>query len=144
MSKAENKTHVTAIDPVDFIAAVDHPTRRTDAEALDRLFRRVTGFQPRMWGPAIIGYGRYHYVYDSGREGDFLATGFSPRKASLSIYILPGYAEFGPILSRLGRHKTGKSCLYVTKLADIDLAVLEELIRAGLRDLATRWPVKPG
>ena len=144
MSKAENKTVITAQDPADFIASVDNPTRRTDAEALDRLFRRVTGFQPRMWGPAIIGYGRYHYVYDSGREGDFLATGFSPRKASLSIYILPGYAEFGPILSRLGRHKTGKSCLYVTKLADIDLAVLEELIRAGLRDLATRWPVQPG
>jgi hypothetical protein len=97
-----------------------------------------------MWGPTMIGYGQYHYRYDSGREGDFLATGFSPRKANLSIYILPGYADFGPILSRLGKHRTGKSCLYVNRLADIDLAVLEELIRAGLEDLGRRWPVTPG
>lgn len=141
MPNARNKTQPTAIDPADFIASVDHPTRRADAEALDRLFRRVTGFQPRMWGPSIIGYGQYHYVYDSGREGDFLATGFSPRKANLSIYIMPGYGDFGAILDRLGKHETGKSCLYVNKLADIDMDVLEELIRAGLADLATRWPI---
>lgn len=96
-----------------------------------------------MWGPSIIGYGRYHYIYDSGREGDFLATGFSPRKANLSIYIMPGYTDFGEILSRLGKHKIGKSCLYVTKLADIDLDVLAELIRAGLKDLDQKWPVQP-
>lgn len=142
MSKAENKTTVTPVDPAEFIAAVDHPTRRADALVLDGLFRRVTGFQPRMWGPTIIGYGRYHYTYDSGREGDFLATGFSPRKATLSIYILPGYADFGVILDRLGKHRIGKSCLYVNKLADIDLTVLEELVRAGLDDLGKRWPVR--
>ena len=143
MPKAQNKTTVTPVDPADFIAAVGHPTRRSDAEALDRLFRRVTGFRPRMWGPTIIGYGQYHYTYDSGREGDFLATGFSPPKANLSIYILPGYANFGAILSRLGKHRTGKSCLYVNKLADIDLDVLEDLIRTGLDDLGKRWPVLP-
>lgn len=143
MPKAENKTTVTPVDPTDFIAAVEHPTRRADAGVLDQLFRRVTGFQPRMWGPTIIGYGQYHYTYDSGREGDFLATGFSPRKANLSIYILPGYADFGSILDRLGKHKIGKSCLYVNKLADIDLTVLEELIHAGLEDLGKRWPVQP-
>jgi len=143
MPKAENKTQPTTMDPAEFIAAVEHPTRRADAEELDRLFRRVTGFRPRMWGPTIIGYGQYHYVYDSGREGDFLATGFSPRKANLSIYIMPGYGDFGPILDRLGKHKIGKSCLYVTKLADIDMGVLEELIRAGLEDLGKRWPVSP-
>lgn len=142
MSKAENKTTVTPVDPADFIAAVDHPTRRADALVLDGLFRRVTGFQPRMWGPTIIGYGQYHYTYDSGREGDFLATGFSPRKANLSIYIMPGYADFGAILDRLGKHRIGKSCLYVNKLADIDLTVLEELVRAGLDDLGARWPVR--
>ncbi len=97
-----------------------------------------------MWGPSIVGYGRYHYRYKSGREGDFLATGFSPRKTALSIYIMPGYADFGDILSRLGKHKTGKSCLYVNKLADIDPEVLSELIRAGLADLETHWPVHPG
>lgn len=96
-----------------------------------------------MWGPSIIGYGQYHYVYDSGRQGDFLATGFSPRKARHSIYIMPGYADFGDILARLGKHKMGKSCLYVNKLADIDLDVLAELIRAGLADLDKKWPIQP-
>ena len=143
MSKSDNKTTVTAVDPTDFIAAIEHPTRRADALRLDQLFRRVTGFQPRMWGPTIIGYGQYHYRYATGREGDFLATGFSPRKANLSIYIMPGYGDFGSILTRLGKHKIGKSCLYVNKLADIELDVLEQLIRAGLMDLATHWPVQP-
>ncbi|MGI3183820.1 DUF1801 domain-containing protein [Nioella aestuarii] len=143
MTTAQNKTCMTPVDPAGFIAAVEHPIRRADAEALDHLFRRVTGFQPKMWGPTIIGYGQYHYRYASGREGDFLATGFSPRKANLSIYIMPGYADFGPILSQLGKYKIGKSCLYVNKLADIDMGVLEELIRAGLKDLATHWPVQP-
>ena len=96
-----------------------------------------------MWGPSIIGYGRYHYRYKSGREGDFLATGFSPRKANLSIYIMPGYQDYSEILNRLGKHKLGKSCLYVNKLADIDLEVLAELIRAGLQDLDRVWPVQP-
>ena len=95
-----------------------------------------------MWGPTIIGYGEYHYTYDSGREGDFLATGFSPRKANMVLYIMPGYQEFGEILERLGKHRTGKSCLYVNKLADIDLNVLSELIRTGLRDLDRIWPVQ--
>ena len=96
-----------------------------------------------MWGTSIIGYGTYHYVYDSGRESDFLATGFSPRKAALSIYIMPGYADFTEILGRLGKHKIGKSCLYVNKLADIDTDVLVELISAGLANLNARWPVTP-
>ncbi len=137
-------TQPTDVDPAAFIASVDHPTRRADAETLDRIFREVTGWQPRMWGPSIIGYGQYHYVYDSGREGDFLATGFSPRKAHQVIYILPGYSDFGPILDRLGKWKTGKSCLYINKLADVDLDVLRELIRAGLDDLSSRWTVRPG
>jgi hypothetical protein len=88
-----------------------------------------------MWGPTMVGYGQYHYRYATGREGDFLATGFSPRKANLSIYIMPGYRDYGAILKRLGKHKTGKSCLYINKLADVDAGVLEELIRAGLKDL---------
>ena len=140
---AENKTQATDASVSEFIATVDHPTRKADAAALDALFRKVTGWQPEMWGPSIIGYGRYQYVYDSGREGDFLATGFSPRKSNMSIYIMPGYADFGDILARLGKHKIGKSCLYVNKLADIDLDVLEELIRAGLKDLDAKWPVQP-
>lgn len=141
---AENKTRATGADVAAFLDAVEHPTRRADALALDALFRDVTGWQPRMWGGSIVGYGQYHYRYDSGREGDFLATGFSPRKANLSIYIMPGYTDFGAILADLGKHKIGKSCLYVNKLADIDTGVLRRLIRAGLDDLTARWPVTPG
>ncbi len=140
---SENKTQMTEADVGAFLASVEPARKSQDAQVLDALFREVTGFQPRMWGPAIVGYGQYHYVYKTGREGDFLATGFSPRKAAHSIYIMPGYANFGDILTRLGKHKTGRSCLYVNKLADIDLDVLAELIAAGLRDLETYWPVKP-
>lgn len=140
---AENKTVPTDVTVQSFLEAVEHPKRREDALVLDALFRRITGFEPKMWGPSIVGYGGYHYKYESGREGDFLATGFSPRKANLSIYIMPGYQDYSSILARLGKHKLGKSCLYVNKLEDIDLAVLEELILTGLSDLGKIWPVTP-
>lgn len=139
---AENKTKATDVSVADFITKVEPERRRKDALELDRIFREVTGWQPRMWGPSIIGYGEYHYVYDSGREGDFLATGFSPRKAKLVLYIMPGYQDFGPFLDRLGKHKLGKACLYINKLDDVDTDVVAEIIRAGVDDLATRWPVK--
>ena len=126
-----------------FLTGIEHETRRHDGETLLQLFADVTGFSPCMWGETIVGFGRYHYTYASGREGDFLATGFSPRKASLSIYIMPGYQDYGAILKRLGKHKLGRSCLYVNKLSDIDLDVLTELIRAGLADLDKIWPVLP-
>ena len=140
---ATNKTQATDQSAEDFIASVEPASKRKDAARLDELFRDITGFQPAMWGPSIIGYGSYHYRYESGREGDFLATGFSPRKAKHSIYIMPGYADFGDILGRLGKHKMGKSCLYVNKLADINQGVLGELIRTGLDDLNKKWPVQP-
>lgn len=138
-----NKTQPTEIAVSEFLAGVEPKRRAEDGQRLNQLFRNVTGYEPRMWGPSIIGYGRYHYVYASGRDGDFLATGFSPRKAALSIYIMPGYTDFSEILMRLGKHRIGKSCLYVNKLADIELEVLAELIRAGLDDLGTRWPILP-
>ena len=138
-----NKTIATSQAPSAFIATVEPERRRRDAEVLLPFFEEVTGYPARMWGASIIGFGRYHYVYESGREGDFLATGFSPRKASLSIYVMPGYQDYGAILDRLGKHKLGKSCLYVNKLDDIDMDVLAELIRAGLRDLAGFWDVLP-
>lgn len=138
-----NKTQITDQSPAGFIAALEHERRRQDAEVLLNFFTEVTGFSPRMWGPSIIGYGRYHYTYKSGREGDFLATGFSPRKSSLSLYIMPGYQDYSAILARLGKHKTGKSCLYINKLADIDMDILAELIRTGLRDLNDIWDVQP-
>lgn len=140
---SQNKTVPTGASVEAFLAGVEPARKAAEAQQLDALFRRVTGYEPQMWGPSIIGYGRYHYRYASGREGDFLATGFSPRKARHSIYIMPGYQDYGAILSRMGKHKLGKSCLYVNKLADIDLDVLAELIRAGLKDLNALWPVQP-
>ena len=134
MAKAENKTKATEVTPSDFIAGVEPEKKRVDGEALLALFNRVTGLEPKMWGPSIIGYGRYHYKYETGREGEFMMTGFSPRKANLSIYIIPGYRfpEMQEKLSRLGKHKLGKSCLYINKLADVDTDVLEEIIQDGM------------
>ncbi len=138
------KTKATDVDPVDFIAAVEHPTRKADAHTLDTLFREITGWVPRMWGPTLIGYGAYDYTYDSGHSGRSLATGFSPRKANQVVYIMPGYLDLAEPLSRLGKHKLGKACLYINKLADVDIDVLAEIIRLGLADLQTRWPVDAG
>lgn len=138
----ETKTRPTGEAVAEYIAGVAPPTRRADALRLDEIFREVTGWTPQMWGPSIIGYGSYHYRYDSGREGDAIATGFSPRKANLVVYIMPGYADFGEKLARLGKHRLGKSCLYINKLADVDEAVLKDLIRAGLEDLGRKYPVQ--
>ncbi|MGV6840310.1 MAG: DUF1801 domain-containing protein [Planktomarina sp.] len=137
----QNKTQATGADVTAFLNRVEHPTRHADALRLDQMFRDITGWTPRMWGLSIVGYGQYHYKYDSGREGDFLATGFSPRKANLSIYIMPGYADFSEELARLGKHKIGKSCLYINKLADVDEDVLAEIIEKGLANLATQYDV---
>ena len=137
----DTKTHTTPVDPRSFIEAVDQPVRRADALVLDDLYRRITGWRPRMWGQTIVGYGSYHYVYDSGREGDSLAAGFSPRKANLSLYIVPGYQDYDAILSRLGKYKMGNSCFYINKLSDVGMGVLEELIRTGVTDLAKIYPV---
>lgn len=126
-----------------FLAGVTPESRHREAVELDAFFQRVTGWKPMLWRGGMLGYGTYDYTYASGRSGNFLATGFAPRKARLSIYVMPGYSDFGPILTRLGKHAKGKSCLYLNKLAEADMAVLEELIRAGLADLAARWPVYP-
>lgn len=143
---SENKTQPTATSVAEFIAAVDHPGKREDARVLDALFRKVTGEEPAMWGPTMIGYGAYHYKYDSGREGDFLRTGFSPRKAKHSIYLMGGYcdevtsAKNEQMLARLGKYSKGASCLYVNKLADIDLAVLEEMLRLNWDAMNRLYP----
>lgn len=133
MAGDENKTQPTATPVDEFLARVDHPVRQADAKVLDEMFRRVTGHEPVMWGPSMVGYGQYHYEYASGHSGDTMATGFSPRKASLSLYVLTPRPETTELLSRLGKHKSGKACLYVNKLADVDLEVLEELIGNAFR-----------
>ncbi len=140
MAKAENKTKATSVSPESFIETVEHDVRRADAKVLLDLFADVTQLVPRMWGPSIIGYGRYHYKYESGREGEFMMTGFSPRKANQVIYIMPGYTDHSAVLDRIGKYKIGKSCLYINKLADIDLDVLRELITAGFEDMKSRYP----
>jgi hypothetical protein len=141
MAKAV-KTKSAALDRDAWLAGVD-TARRQEAGQLLTLFAETTGWEPRLWGPSMVGFGRYEYRYDSGHSGESLATGFSPRKADLSIYILPGYADFAAILSRLGPHRMGKSCLCIRHLAAVDERVLRQLIRAGLDDLGKRWPVHP-
>lgn len=139
---SDQKTQPTDVTPEAFLTGVVPPRRREQGYELLDLFGRVTGWQPRMWGPTIIGYGVYDYTYKSGRTGTWMATGFSPRKAALSIYIMPGYADYGAILDRLGPHKMGKSCLYITRLDAVDHDVLAELIRTGIADLSKIWPVR--
>ncbi|MCA8881933.1 MAG: DUF1801 domain-containing protein [Rhodobacteraceae bacterium] len=138
-----NKTIATDADVDLFLDEVEPLRRRKEARRLDALFRDATGFAPRIWGTSIVGYGRYHYQYDSGRSGEFLATGFAPRKAHLVLYIMPGYSGFGETLDRLGKFRLGKSCLYLTSLDAVDEAALKGLIKAGLADLGQRWPVIP-
>ena len=141
---AEMKTKPTEITVADYIAAVEPATKREDAKVLDALFRKVTGEPATMWGPSIVGYGQYHYRYASGHEGDMCRAGFSPRKAKHSLYLMCGSpkeeAQFAPLLARLGKHSRGKGCLYVTKLADIDLGVLEEMIALGWKNSFERYP----
>lgn len=134
------KTTLTDASVDAFLAAIENPARRADCAILLGLMARLTGEPARMWGPSIIGFGHYDYAYESGHSGSSFRTGFSPRKANLTLYIMPGYADFGPILARLGKHTTGKSCLYIKTLADIDMAVLEELLLAGLARMDALYP----
>ena len=125
---AENKTVKTGASVDEFMAAVENKRRREDGLVLIEMMRDVTGLEPEMWGPSIIGFGSYHYKYDSGREGDMPLIGFSPRKQSLSLYIMSGSDEYEELMSKLGKHRTGASCLYINKLADVDMGVLRELV----------------
>ena len=126
-----------------FLAAVEPEVRREEARQLDDIFRAATGWSPRLWGPSIVGYGRYAYTYDSGHSGQSCATGFSPRKAELSLYILQGFEGHEALLADLGRHRIGKACLYIKRLSDVDEGVLSRLIVAGMADLSRRWTVTP-
>lgn len=123
-----------------FIEGVEHPGRREDARAALALLAEVTGEAPVMWGPSIIGFGRYHYRYDSGHEGDAPLVGFSPRKANLVFYMATDEEGRNGFLPRLGKHKTGKSCVYVNRLSDIDLDVLTEMARWTVEDTRRRYP----
>lgn len=141
-SKYTLKTRET-VAPVDaFIDKQPKEEVRDDCRTLLKLMGELTGEEPRMWGPSIIGFGSYHYKYASGHEGDMCRIGFSPRKTNFSIYLLPGFEEQGDLLEKLGKHTVGKSCLYVKRLADIDMAVLRKMAQRSLKDLAKLYPAR--
>jgi len=140
MTKAQNKTQATRITASAYINSIEDITARKEAKTLLKLFKEVTGTKPVMWGN-MIGFGSYHYKYDSGREGDYFATGFAIRKSGPTIYIMPGYKDYSKILEKIGPHKLGKSCLYLKSLKEIDLKVLQKLIKLGLQDLNKIYPV---
>jgi len=131
------KTRPRAANPIAFIDAVKSDTKRKDSHELVALMNRITGERPKMWGPTIVGFGTYHYKYESGREGDVPLTGFSPRQASLVIYLGPGL-DNADLLARLGKHRAGKGCLYVNKLDDVDRGVLRELVEHSIVELRRR------
>ena len=133
---AELKTKPHDGDVEAFLESVENEGRRADAYEVLALMKSVTGEEPTMWGPSIVGFGSYHYRYESGREGDWFVTGFSPRERALTLYIMAGFSNDDELLSRLGKHSTGKSCLYIQRLSDIDLDVLEELVRASVEHVS--------
>jgi hypothetical protein len=139
--KNENKTRPTKVTPAAFLAVkVKDPGQLADCRELIKLFRELTGKPARMWGPSIVGFGSYHYVYPSGREGDAPLIGFSPRGRELSLYLCP-YLEAKPLLEKLGKHKAGAGCLYVRKLDDVDRGVLRQLARSSIAELKRRYPL---
>ena len=137
-----NKTVANTADVSAFVRQVEQPGRREDALKLLEFFDRVIGLQPCMWGESIIGYGFYHYKYDSGREGDYFLTGFSPRKSATTIYIMPGFKQYSDQLERLGPHKHSVSCLYITRLERVDLKVLEEIVSDSVRRMKEMYEWK--
>lgn len=136
---AELKTKKNDASVNDFINGVENETRRKDAWKMMELMETVTGEKPAMWGPSIIGFGSYHYKYASGREGDWMLTGFSPRKQSTSVYLLCGFDELEDLLEKLGKYKTGKGCLYINKLADIDQGILKQMIERSVNILKEKY-----
>lgn len=147
-SMAELKTKPTSASMPAFLAAIEDPAKRADAERIDGLMREASGEPGKLWGTNIVGYGECHMVYETGRELDWFWVGFSPRKANTTLYIMPGFANYGPLLAKLGKVKTGASCLYVKRLADVDEAVLTELITDSVHFMRERYggsvePAKP-
>ena len=143
---AKNKTMPTDQSASDWIAQVEPAAKREDAERLDALFREVTSEEPVMWGKGLVGYGQYHYKYDSGREGDFMRIGFSTSKAKHSLHLIGGYNDPATgernraLFDKLGKHKTGASCLYINKLADVDMDVLRELVEVNWAAMNKLYP----
>ena len=139
---ADNKTRPTGVRVGDFLDGIENPARRADAMRVAGIMRRVTGRRAAMWGSSIVGYGKYSYEYASGRKGEWMLTGFSPRKNNLAVYIMTGFEPFKELMEKLGKHKTGKSCLYINSLDDVDERVLEKLIADSVSLMKKRYSVK--
>ena len=137
---AELKTKVNDASVDKFLKSIPDETKREDSYQLLDLMKQITGREPKMWGSSIVGFGSYHYVYDTGREGDWFVTGFSPRKQNLTLYIMPGFQEYDDLLKKLGKHSTGKSCLYIKKLDDVDRKVLKQLITKSVNRMKQTNP----
>ena len=137
---SENKTKATGASVVAFITAVKPDQKRQDAFELLKLMEDTSGYRAKMWGESIIGLGEYHYKYESGREGDAMRIGFSPRKTSFSVYIMSGFDEYQDLLSELGKHKLSKTCLYINKLSDVKTDVLKKIIQASLDYMQKKYP----
>jgi len=135
MAKAKNKTVGTDGDVAEFIGGIENDTKREDAQALIELMGGITGAPPKMWGASIVGFGDRHMVYDSGREVDWFLVGFSPRKQNMTLYIMDGFDNYDDLLGRLGKHTTGKSCLYVKRLEQIDMDVLTDLVTESVQSV---------
>jgi hypothetical protein len=133
---AELKTKQNDQSVTDFLKAVPDERRRDDSFIILDLMKEITGQEPKMWGDSIIGFGNYHYKYATGREGDWFVTGFSPRKQNLTLYIMSGFDEYDELLKKLGKYKTGKACLYINKLADVEISVIKELIQKSVAHLS--------
>ena len=140
MAQANNKTRPTDDCVEDFLNSVEHAGRREDSFEMLEIMTRLSGQQPVLWG-SIVGFGQYHYKYDSGREGDMFLTGFSPRKTALTAYIMGGFTAYDDLMSRLGKYKIGKSCLYITRLSNVDRSVLEDLIGQSLTYMRDKYGV---
>lgn len=135
------KTVPTQVSVTDFIQSIENETRRSDAQTLVKLLTKITGWKPQMWGPTIIGFGAYHYTYESGHSGTSPVVGFSPRKANLVFYVFD-FPEKEALLAKLGKHKGGlEQCLYVNKVADVDVSVLQEIVKGGMAAAKKLWPV---
>jgi len=137
-----NKTRPEDASADEFIEAIEEPARRADCARIAEIMAKATGAPAVMWGTSMVGFGSYHYRYESGREGDFFLTGFAPRKSNISIYIMAGFDRFDSLMRDLGKYKTGKSCLYVKRLADIDEAVLVELVTRSVAWMREKYPPK--
>ena len=135
MGKAENKTKETRASVEKFLNSIKDEKKREDSYKILKLMKQITKAEPKMWGSSMVGFGNYHYKYASGREGEWFLTGFSPRKQSLTIYAMTYLENYPDILKRLGKHKTGKGCLYINKLEDVDMKVLKELITTTVKKL---------